>query len=525
MESIRSGIAMDTPGRIRFLGPREARRFTRELDESILGILTRLFMPDDRVENAGFLATAVDGRPWWDTMWTRDAGVVLRELALWGYCEHAVLLARSLIGRVKMNPEGYLTFPQFFANEMLIRNSRWKRTREWNPEDELGSELDGTSAIVVGLALLEERLPPLHPEKKTIRGFLSSSSSPVAYILAKTETSPLLAGTGEFGGGMGVHDPYINIVQNNLARLALLISARLFRSHGDDDPAKRAEAAAERLGRNILQYLVGPDGSWLWCIDPNTMQPDEKVLNHECNRDASLINGALAMCADVLGLDASRYDPAFLDASRRTFDRLMENAFRREQFEKHGAYAIFDHFFLNVLTSASYGNGYAIQCMLLLDRLDQAEHALEYLANATCRPPATYRINRSSRYYFYERYYSPDLVGKVVFEEGCGALNPVNVAEPMKVARLIVGIDDSDENRLLLLPKVPASWKGYHVQNWPIRTRNGIRRCDIEWIRTGSGVRFSLSARDGTTPALQVRHGGRVYDFESDTAHPVVLPG
>ena len=54
------------------------------------------------------------------------------------------------------------------------------------------------------------------------------------------------------------------------------------------------------------------------------------------------------------------------------------------------------------------------------------------------------------------------------FDQGCGALNLVNVAEPLKIARLILGIDDSDPADLRWIPRPPHGWQGLEASSWPI---------------------------------------------------------
>ena len=108
-----------------------------------------------------------------------------------------------------------------------------------------------------------------------------------------------------------------------------------------------------------------------------------------------------------------------------------------------------------------------------------------------------YKLHRTSRYYFYERTYSPDAVGKVALDEGCGALNLVNVSEPLKVSRLMLGVDDSSLETVRMIPRIPESWKGVEARNWPIRARSGVVRADILFERKGSGGTFSLKLAPG----------------------------
>ena len=130
--------------------------------------------------------------------------------------------------------------------------------------------------------------------------------------------------------------------------------------------------------------------------------------------------------------------------------------------------------------------------MLLFDDLSMADKALSWLATATFRPVPEYNLHRDSPYYFYERTYSPDAVGKIPLDEGCGALNLVNVSEPLKVSRLMLGVDDSSPHSTLILPRIPNSWTGVEAHNWPILTTEGVVRADISFERRATGGDFTL---------------------------------
>ena len=149
------------------------------------------------------------------------------------------------------------------------------------------------------------------------------------------------------------------------------------------------------------------------------------------------------------------------------------------------------------MTSPAYGQGYAIQTMLLYDKLEMADKALSLLANATYNPIPQYQLHRASPYYFYERIYSPDAVGKLALEEGCGALNLVNVSEPLKVSRLLLGVDDSTRESVRIIPRLPPSWRGVEARHWPIRTRDGVVRADIHFEKKETGAELSLKLASG----------------------------
>lgn len=122
---------------------------------------------------------------------------------------------------------------------------------------------------------------------------------------------------------------------------------------------------------------------------------------------------------------------------------------------------------------------------LLDDNLAIAEKAISFLANATYQPVPEYKLDRESPYYFYERMYSPDAVGRVALEAGCGALNLVNVTEPLKISRILLGVDDSSLEDVAIVPRIPPDWKGVEANNWPIRTRRGIVRAHIVFEKKG----------------------------------------
>ncbi len=444
-------------------------------------------------------------------MWTRDAGVFLRELTLWGYLEEACQTASCLMRLVRPNPQGFLTFPMYFKLG----------------EPASGSELDGTAAILIALVLLWERLPAGHSCRDAIRAFLEQPSSPLRYLLIRLETHPLVPGSGEFGGGVGLEGEFYNVVQNNLARLALQAAARAAAAWGASGFAEDCKQAAERLEANMLAHLADPQDGWIWTVDLETMRPDPAVLNAVFNQGFGGLNGVLAMCADVGGLTPLQESAEICRVGLRTLDSLYNRPQRRQMFERHGAWTQFDRLWDGFLTSPSYGQGYAIQALLLADRMPMAERAIEFLARVTREPYAGNRITRESPYLFYERIYLPELLTAwtsphnlraeqpdwiangfdgQVFDEGCGALNLVNVAEPLKVARLILGVDDADPQRLRLIPRLPPGWQGVQAQNWPVLTPAGWIRIRVGFERSAESERLEIELPPGAEiPRLAAR--------------------
>lgn len=476
-------LAEDQPVTLRFFGSPTADLFTKELDQSFQGVLKNSFY--DRARDgypAGFISASLPGFPWAGTMWSRDGGTFMRELVMRGYYQHASLLAECLMHLVEKDRNGFYSFPEYFRGS----------------QPGAGAELDGTSSIVIGMVLLWERLPHADPVRNDLQAFLFGEASPLNGMQFALQSKPLVAGSGEFGCGLNNPGLCYNVVQNDLVRLAFLAAANMAEQIGDTPRATAYSQSAARLGEGMQRYLVAADGAWIWCVDQKSMKPDPRILNSPGNKGIGSINGVASMYADVLGLQPlqSAWIPEFAH-SQKTFQNLYNTPLRKSEFDRYGIWTQFDLLAGGYLSSPSYGQGYAIQTMLLVDNMEMAGRALSWLVNATYKPVPEYKLHRDKPYYFYERTYSPDAVGKIPLAEGCGALNLVNVSEPLKVSRLMLGVDDHSLQQVEILPRIPPGWTGVEARNWPIRTRNGVVRANILYRKIDGGADFTLKLLPG----------------------------
>ena len=242
-----SSLKDDQAVSLRFFGSPTADLFTRELDESFQGVLDKNFVAEaDNGFPAGFVNASLPGFPWAGTMWTRDGGTFMRELVMRGYYQHAALLAECLMDLVRKNEQGYYAFPEYYKG--------------LQPAPGPTTELDGTASIVIGMVMLWERLPDGDPARKRIFEFLLQDASPVNYLKSLVTSSPLAAGSGEFGCGVGIPGECYNVVQNNLARLALLAAANLASESGNSALADEDRRLAAKVEDGMERYLVGKDG-------------------------------------------------------------------------------------------------------------------------------------------------------------------------------------------------------------------------------------------------------------------------
>jgi len=490
---------------VTFTGSPDAELFSREISESFKGALERDYVsqPDGKFP-AGFLRASPIPQAFWDTMWTRDGGTFARELIFWGDYQHACQVAQCLIDFSGTDADGFVAFPRSFS-----------------PGDahKTGTEIDGHCGIVIAMIALWQRLPADNPFRARLYAFLHQPSSPLRYLHHQLAQAPLIAGSGEFGGGCAIGIPDSlndNVVQNAYAAAAFLSAANMEEEAGDHATAAQWRADAATIFGNMEKYLVDDDGSWIWCITPGTLKKDPVMLQAPVNVGFGGLNAVSSVSADVFGFDPSTWpDAGLLTHSEKTFEKLYSFPLRKQQFDKYGFWSQFDIFRNGLGSGPSYGQGYALQDMLLFDKLAMAGKAIDFLAEATFHSAADghFPNGRLSPYYFYERLNSPDAPADVVNDTGCGALNLVNVSEPLKSARLILGVDDTSLQEVRIMPRVPPSWSGYHAENWPILTSHGVVRADLMFERKNGAVTFSLKViSGGAIPKLAVRLPGKGKD-------------
>ncbi len=472
----------DEQGHIIFYGNETAELYTKIIDSSFDGVLKgNYFGSGDSLYPEGFVQASQYPRPWYGTFWTRDGGTFLRELVHYGYIHHAKKVATYLMTWVDKNQDGYYAFPMFFKPK--VKSS--------------GSELDGTSAIIIAMIDLWKALPLEDTMKVSIYHFLHQQSSPLRFIDHQLGCLPLLSGEGEFGPGCGLSGAADNVVQNYLSALALFAGSELEILNNDRISAQLYLTDGNTILSNMRKYLVGPDSAWMWCVNPNTLMGEPQILHDTINEGFGGIQGVSCMYSDVLGLEplTSRWEG--IKQNLKTFDKLYNYPLRKEMFDKYGIWTQFNWLCKGYLMSPSYGHGYALQTMLLYDKLDMADKAISGFSYATLHPCHGYIVHRTSPYYIYERYYCPPAENKIKIEEGCGALNLVNVTEHLKVARLIVGIDDHDLTKLKLFPRLPPSWNGFKATSMPVLTLTGIVKVNILMKKENGTIYYKFKTAHG----------------------------
>ncbi len=121
-------------------------------------------------------------------------------------------------------------------------------------------------------------------------------------------------------------------------------------------------------------------------MNATTLMPDPTVTDAEVNIGFGGLNGPLTYLADVgvlLPLHSTGMR-SYVDRCVATFDALLAVEQRRRLFYEYGIWTQFDTFRGGCASGPSYGHGYALQAMLLMDKLQDAGRAIAFLANVTC---------------------------------------------------------------------------------------------------------------------------------------------
>ena len=181
-------------------------------------------------------------------MWTRDAGVFLRETVMWGDLDVAAANAKVLMQLAPLNPSGFFAFPGRFDGTAA--------------GDASLSEVDASASIFVSAALLWQRLPSHHPLHQPLTDFLLGNRSVVRGFKAQLAAQPLIHGSGEFGGGAFTPGEWVNVAQNAFVAVAFDAAASVAGSVNKSEE-QEWKAAAVGVRAAMLDIMTNATtGGW-----------------------------------------------------------------------------------------------------------------------------------------------------------------------------------------------------------------------------------------------------------------------
>jgi len=270
--------------------------------------------------------------------------------------------------------------------------------------------------------------------------------------------------------------------------LGLSAYADMADAAGKKEKAERWRAQAKRLFGAMEPYYHAKVEPWGDVWDPKK----SAMFNH----------GHATLAPAVIGMDFWGYDvmrrlpPGWAETTRRTYKMQLTHNRPR------GA----------APAGIGYGQGYITEAALLLDEMRDASEMVDWMAKMCFAPrlPHPYRVPEGS------------IIGDggSIWRRWGDLGNLYQLGEVIYTIHLILGVDDVETEQLLVMPRLPLSWTGMSVREWPVRTMSGGKsaflklsydlRCD------GDGRSFDLDIRtDQPLDAVRVRAGPFPADCDS----------
>lgn len=490
-----------------------ARLMTRVFRENLHDLADKFDDGSGEYER-GYLHTSTElapGTNYYNTVWSRDGGRGLIELALFGYVEEAVAIA------------------EFFLRH-INGGDHWSRIIDHEP-DPHAIETDGNGLALLGI-YQAWRVSGADPGRASdwLDGLLKVAGW-AKRLSAESPFGCLLPSRSELSGnperGTGVYALYTNYVM----ALGLEGVARIAEAAGRKEAAEVGE-----LGQSILSDLarllksdgkisLAPKGIWFNGLDPRTGGAYDNA--EWCGIHFPIFHwtrqAPCLLLSDLTGyrLEGSP-DP---DMELRSFDYVLGAMNRSHLFRKYG-------FVSNTAwtgmgdrhddTMCGYGQSFFTQSALHVDHVNAYSLMLEGMARLAFDghivEPATYERSPWLLHecFHYENYEEglDHTFGRLTGHQPGGMDNPgdegnlVQACEGVKALRLVMGANSLDPARPEIMPRLPWNWDRLEAKNVFFLTPQGPARVDytleLDWAE--DECRFSLGS-DVPLENLTVRLG------------------
>lgn len=457
----------------------------------------------------GFGTFSLDGGVFSNQVWSRDLGRALQELTALGLLDPSERCVDFCLKQARVWSES--DDSKLKVNGQPIPPHWCRNLTDPNTAETLGCwENDGHGLVMLFVYNCWRRLP--RDERDAwLRERWDDIELAGDWIEWQFENPALSRATtvlfsdSECAYGYGNVTPGHSVFADTACREGLLGFADMASSIGEIEKAKAWRERAAAMKHGIDDYYVfhgGLDHEDVWRIDdagwayqsgllgPLIHPADRGGLAPEDGESAwrKLTEVALdRLVAKWTGNAPDSDDPWWFDNSEEPSFRNTPN----QQFTPVGSYGI----------AMGYGQGFITQAALLLDRMTLAEECLEWTA-------------KEVYYADHEPYIVPEGVtvdpsGSFWFRTG-DLGNGVQQGEILKVIRLVLGIDDTDETTLKIFPRTPASWSHVEVDQYPVWYALGaaVGRHEIhyELTRESTGQKLIIDS-PSPLPELVVRLG------------------
>jgi hypothetical protein len=409
----------------------------------------------------GFGTLRTNVGSYYEVAYTRDMGRSLQEITALGYTNEA---ARCAAWCFKM--------ARLYATERALKYKGVTLPPHWgdlaNHPHNPSFENDGQGLTTMFLYKLWQRLPDRDAWLRANWPDIQAAGDWILWQLAHPEISGATNGVLHTTGESGDHTGF-DVYPDSACMDALRVLARMADSIGETNSAAQWRSCADQMQRAIFANYITNDPKY-----GRAWRPDEN----------SWAYGASALGPLIFLADGQGFAPQDDNAGWR----MADEAAYRQLIDTWHAYVPFGFYG----KAMGYGQGFITQSALLLDRMQDASTMLDWVAKEIYDP----RFNQFDHYIVPEGVQvTPD--GRYWYRFG-DLGNGVQEAEIIKALRLVIGVDDTQPDRLQFYPRMPYDWNEIAVEKYPVVFENAGKMettcLRYQLQRTGRGMKLEIGA-------------------------------
>jgi hypothetical protein len=411
---------------------------------------------DPRSAGGEFGTFRKDVGVYYDQAWSRDLGRSLQELTELGF-----------LSRTSPAGDFALRSARTWAQNPSLKYNGSSLPPHWSrvinkPDFSLPLENDGHGLISLFIYKLWQRMPNRDAWLRAHWTDVKAAGDWIPWQFDHPEVSGAANGvlytTGESAAGKGY-----SVYPDAVCMTALETLAQMADSIGETQSAELWRDRAEKMRKAIPdRYLINdPKYGRVWTLEYAGWPNQSTVL------------GPLIFTADYKGFAPQDDDPNWRPANKAAYQRLTDT------YRPFGFYG----------WAMGYGQGFVTQAALLLDRMKDVTPMLYWTAREVYDPEIkSFVVPEGAQI---------DPTGRFLFRTGDQG-NGVQEAEIVKVFRILIGVDDTQPQRLRVMPRLPYGWTEMTADKYPaLVERNGktetvFMRYDLQ--RVGGQMRLEVSA-------------------------------
>ncbi len=403
---------------------------------------------------------------YYDVSYSRDMGRSLQEITMLGFTNTSRRCAEYCLQKASL-----------WETEPSLKFKGEPAPPHWsmfaNKPDRGSRENDGEGLTTMFIYKVWQRMPDrdewLRSHWTEIKGLGDWILWQFAHPEFSGATNGLLYTTGESAANGG-HSVYPDCI----CMYSLLALAQMANSIGETNSAEQWRNRAGQMRTAISDnYIINdPKYGQIWTLDYAGWPNKSTVL------------GPLIFSADYTGFAPEDDDANWRPLNAAAYQRLIET------YPPFGFYG----------QAMGYGQGFVTQSALLLDWMRDATKMLDWTAKEIYDP----------RYVSSDHFIVPEGVqispsGEFWYRMG-DLGNGVQEAEIVKALRLVIGVDDTQPNRLQFYPRMPYDWDEMAVTKYPVLFEDSGKMetayLAYKLVRTAKGMKLKIAADQQLGPVV-----------------------